>query len=54
MCAFNSQTYGGVGNNVCSECQELDGMARVEGAKRSSIDGETRDKAGEGSGKGVR
>ena len=46
MCAFqNSQTYAGVGNSVCYECQELDGLARVEGVKGPSIEGEARDKA---------
>ena len=61
MCAFqNSQTGGGVGNSVCYEWQELDGVARVEGTKRLSIEGKARaedeaqDKAGEGSGEGAR
>ena len=47
-------TYGGIGNIVCYEWQELDDVARVVGAKRPSIEGEARDKAGEGSGEGAR
>ena len=57
MCVLqNSQTYGGVGNSVCYGWQEPDGVARVDGAKRSSIvgevraEGKARDKVGEGSG----
>ena len=57
MCVLpNSQTYGGVGNSVCYGWQEPDGVARVDGAKRSSIvcearaEGEAWDEAGEGSG----
>ena len=60
MCTLqNSQTYGGVGNSVCYGWQEPDGVARVNGAKRSSIVGEARaedearDKAGRGLGRGL-
>ena len=51
MCVLqNSQTYDDIGNSGCYECQEPDGVARMAGAKRPSIEGEARDKAGEGLG----
>ena len=47
MCVLQyRQTYGGVGNSVCYEWQEPDGMAQVEGQKaRPSIEGEARYKS---------
>ena len=37
MCVLqNSQTYGGIGNSGCYECQEPDGVARMAQSARAS------------------
>ena len=55
MCVLqNSKTYGGVGNGVCYEWQEPDGVTWVEGAKPSSIDVSKHEiKRGRGLGRGL-